>query len=264
MTRPDPVGAGRVCTATGFGLLAADGAEAWRVAKDRYVATSGITGVLVVDRVGPLPHDVPDSRGRYDTIGRTVYVADRPATAMAEVLQPFRAQSLATAKDADAIGTDLDSYRQQLAEDLHQRGLPAPGDIPASWQLVRSLYRVRLPRSGWWVKIDSAPTLNALADAMHGLAGQLTLGDVCGDDRALTTQLAQLIRDSTLDDGTMPLGISFPSKTAYGRCFAWWNRAADANTNPTDNDIKLIETRSLDGAELRQVCTDWNLTITTE
>ena len=80
-------------------------AEAWRVAKDRYVATSGITGVLVVDRVGPLPHDVPDSRGRYDTIGRTVYVADRPATAMAEVLQPFRAQSLATAKDADAIGS---------------------------------------------------------------------------------------------------------------------------------------------------------------
>lgn len=263
MTRPDSAMAGRVCATTGFGLVAADGAEAWRVAKDRYVATSGITGVLVVDRAGPLPRDVPDRRGRYDTIGRTVYVADHPATAIAEVLQPFRVRLLAAAKDADAIGVALDVYRQQLAEELHQRGMPAPGEIPASWQLARSLYRVRLPRSGWWVTIDSPATLNALADAMHGLAGQLTLGDVCGDDRALTTQLAQLIRDSTLDDGTMPLGVSFPLKTAYGRCFAWWNREADANTNPTDNDIKLIEARSLDGPDLRQVCADWNLTITT-
>lgn len=84
--------ADRTCHRTGLGLVAADGTDAWRIAKDQYVATSGVAGVLVNDRIGPLPHDVPDRRGRYDTLGRTVYVADSPTTAIAEVLQPFRSR----------------------------------------------------------------------------------------------------------------------------------------------------------------------------
>lgn len=244
--------------------MAADGGDAWRIAKDRYVATSGITGVLVGDRIGPLPHGVPDGRGRYDTLGRTVYFADSPTTALAEVLAPFRVQALSLANDAAAIGVDVESYRVRLATELRERELPVPGEIPASWQLARSLYRVRMPQSGWWVKMDSPDTLNALSDVMHGVRGQLTLGDVCGGDRVLTTQLAQVIRDSILDDDTLPLGISFPSKTAYGRCFAWWNRTADANTNPADNDVKLADSGAIESTEFRQVCLEWNLTIGTE
>lgn len=261
MTRSGPTKTGRVCAVTGFGLLAADGGQAWRIAKDRYVATSGITGALVNNRIGPLPRDVPDSRGRYDTLGRTIYFADSPTTALAEVLQSFRVQALSLAKDAAAIGNDIIEYRERLAVELRERGLPVPGEVPAAWQLSRSLYRVQMPRDGWWVKIDSAATLNALSNVMHGARGQLTLGDVCGDDRVLTTQLAQVVRDSILDDGTWPLGINFPSKTAYGICFAWWNRTADANANPADNDVRLAESSAIDSIAFRRICHEWNLTI---
>lgn len=173
------------------------------------------------DRVGPLPRGVPDRRGRYDARGRTVYFADRPIAALAEALQPFRLQTLSITKDAAAIGVEVEEYRARLSTELRERGLPVPGEIPSSWMLTRSLYRVHMPESGWWVKIDSSDTLNAVSDVMRGSRGQLTLADVCGDDRGLTTQLAQAVRDSVLDDDTAPIGISFPSKTAYGRCFAW-------------------------------------------
>ena len=85
------------------------------------------------------------------------------------------------------------------------------------------------------------------------------MGDVCGDDRGLTTELGQVIRDSVLDDGSLPLGIIFPSKTAYGRCCAWWNRRADDNLNPGSNDPKLIDSLNVGVPELGLVCHDWGL-----
>ncbi len=239
---PEPV---RVCVATGLGLLAADGQPGWRVTKDVYVQTSGITGVLVNDRVGPLPIGVPDRRGRYDTLGRTVHFADTAKTALAEVLQHLRVKLMSMAKDAAAIGEDVDTYRRRLTEELHQRGLPGPGEVPVDWQLASGLYRVRLPEAGWWVIVDCPETLNALSERMSGSAGQLTIGHICGDNLSLTTQLAQVIRDSTLDDGSLPVGVAFPSKTAYGRCWAWWNRRADDNLLPGSNDPKLTDSSNI-------------------
>jgi hypothetical protein len=107
--------------------------------------------------------------------------------------------------------------------------------------------------------IDSAATLNALSDRMGGSADQLTLGYVCGQDRGLRTQLAQVIRESVLDDGSLPLGISFPWKTAYGRCCAWWNRRGEANLNPGSNDPKLIDSRNVGTPELHEICADRDL-----
>lgn len=107
--------------------------------------------------------------------------------------------------------------------------------------------------------IDCPPTLRALSDAMRGSAGQLTVGQVCGDDRGLTTQLAQLVRNSVLDDGSLPLGIAFPSKTAYGRCWAWWNRRADDNLNPGRNGPKLANSLNVAVPELHALCQEWQL-----
>lgn len=57
----------RTCTKTGLHLVAADGATAYRVAKDRYGALSARSN----DHVGPRPvgfdPEVGDSRGRYRT-----------------------------------------------------------------------------------------------------------------------------------------------------------------------------------------------------
>ena len=253
---PDP---DRTCADTGFGLIAADAGIGWRVTKDAYVRTSGITGVLINDRVGPLPAGKPDRRGRHDTLGRTVYFADAAKTALAEVLQHFRVEVMSLAKDAIAIGMGVSDYQQELTKEFHARGLPGPGEVPVDWQLATSLYKVQLPANGWWVLIDCPPTLNALSELMGGSADQLTLGHVCGDNRALTTQLAQVIRDSVLDDGSLPLGIVFPSKTAYGRCWAWWNRRADDNLNPASNDPKLIDSYNVAVPELDEICRDWKL-----
>lgn len=219
----------RVCTATGLGIIEADHGAGWRVAKDVYVRASGINGVLINERIGVLPPGTDENRGRYDTLGRTVYFADHAKTALAEVLQYFRIQVMTLTKDATAIGIAVHEYRRELTRDYHDRGLAAPGEIDVDWQMANSLYRVDLPAGGWWVLIDDPATLNALSEVTHGTFSQLTLANISGDDRALTTQLAQLIRESTLDDGSIPLGISFPSKTAYGRCWAWWNRRVDDN-----------------------------------
>jgi hypothetical protein len=253
-TAPD-----RTCSDTGFGLVAAHAETGWRVTKDAYVQTSGITGVLVNDRVGPLPHGVPDRRGRYDSLGRTVYFADTAKTALAEVLQHLRVEMMSLTKDATAIGMDADEYRRELTRDLHDRGLPGPGEVPVDWQMTSGLYKVQLPSTGWWVLIDCPATLNALSDVMRGSVDQLTLGHICGDNRVLTTELAQVIRDSVLDDGFLPLGVMFPSKTAYGRCWAWWNRRADDNLNPGSNDPKLIDSLNVGVTELDEICRDWGL-----
>jgi len=251
----------RICSASGFGLIAADHNSGWRVTKDAYVRTSGITGVLVNGRVGVLPAGTPDRRARYDTLGRTVYFADRAKTALAEVLQHFRIEVMAISKDAAAIGMDVADYRRAMTRDYRSRGLPVPGEISVDWQMVSGLYRVDLPDQGWWVVIDDPATLNALSEATHGTFSQLTLASVSGDDRALTTQLAQLIRETVLDDGSLPLGINFPSKTAYGRCWAWWNRRADDNLTPGRNDPKLVESLNVAVPELHAICTDWQLAL---
>lgn len=260
MTAAVPRGA-RLCSTTGFALTAADHGSGWRVTKDQYVQTSGITGVLVNDRVGALPPGAPDRRGRYDTVGRTVYFADTAKTALAEVLQHFRAEVMAMTNDAAAVGRKVADYRRSLTTEFRDRGLPAPGEVSVDWQMANSLYRVDLPGQGWWVDIDHPATLNALSAATHGTFGQLTLASVCGDDRALTTQLAQLIRETVLDDGSLPLGISFPSKTAYGRCWAWWNRRADDNLTPGRNDPKLVESLNVAVPELDVICAHWQLVL---
>jgi hypothetical protein len=125
--------------------------------------------------------------------------------------------------------------------------------------MARSLCRVAMPGAGWWVLIDCPDTLNALSVAMGGAVGQLTIGHVCGDDRVLTTELAQVIRDSVLDDGSQPLGIMFPSKTGYGRCWAWWSRRVDDNLNPTGNDPKLIESMNVAVPDLDELADEWDL-----
>lgn len=73
--------------------------------------------------------------------------------------------------------------------------------------------------------MDDAETLIALGSALagtfsqHGLeAPALTGGVIQGEERSITTLIAQYLRDCLLDDGTEPLGITFQSKTVYGRC----------------------------------------------
>lgn len=58
---------------------------------------------------------------------------------------------------------------------------------------------------------------SATAGAMGGVT-MLTATEVTGPDRDLTTLLAHVIRQQTLDDGHEPLGIVYPSRTLIGNC----------------------------------------------
>src|SRR5690606_35997277 len=76
-----PAPRARTCPRTGLHLVPARGQDGWRVAQERYTRSGGILAVRVNEHVGPLPADLPDRRGRFDTIGRTVYFAERATTA---------------------------------------------------------------------------------------------------------------------------------------------------------------------------------------
>ncbi|UNK47743.1 hypothetical protein [Arthrobacter sulfonylureivorans] len=138
------------------------GETAYRVAKDRYGALS----VRQNDHVGPLPvgsdPGVGDSRGRYDTLGSTICLADSRRSAYAEVLVGFRMHRARIARTAASIGMRLDEYIEAVTADAAANGVDVPWAIPVDWQMDRSIYEIRLPRHGWWVQIDHPDTLRAL------------------------------------------------------------------------------------------------------
>lgn len=239
---PTPTG-GKVCSQSGLWIVPARAEKSFRVAKDRYGALAVRKNTLV----GPPPMGTDpsqgDQRGRFDTIGSTIYLADSRRCAYAEVLGGFRQERSALAKVATSIGWNVDEYIAKVIEEAKANGVDVPWSIAVDWQFDRSIYEIRLPGSGWWVQIDHASTLSALermAPKVPGLAEQqllLTAGHINGEDRDLTTLLAHTIRNSMLEDGSEPLGISFASKSLMGRCWAFWDRRTDEGLSPGRNDL---------------------------
>lgn len=116
----------RVCPRTGLYLVPARGRDGWRVAQERYTRSGGILAVRVNEHVGPLPAELPDRRGRFDTIGRTVYFAERATTAFAEVLQDFRVARVAVQADADATGLSVEEYITAVGDQAAANGRERP------------------------------------------------------------------------------------------------------------------------------------------
>ena len=238
--------AARTCTLTGLRLVPAAGQSAFRVAKDRYGALS----VLANTVVGPLPigtdPSTGDHRGRFDTLGSTIYLADTRRCAYAEVLIGFRKERARIASVAETIGWDVDEYISQIIADATSNGVAVPWAVSVDWQMERSMYEIRLPRTGWWAQIDHADSLAALevlAPTVPGLGERLrllTAGVLTGDEREVTTLLAHVVREQRLDDGSQPLGISYPSKTLMGRCWAYWDRRTDDGLPPSLNDLQQL------------------------
>lgn len=256
----------QVCPESGLYLLPARGVDGWRVANDRYTRSGGILAVRANDHAGPLPEDAPDRRGRFDSIGRTVYFADLPETAFAEVLQDFRAARVSIQADAEAVGMSAEDYIRRVRAQAAANGRAQPWAVSPQWQLSRSLHRVRMPKLGWWVQIDHKHTLNRLgldlAEPLRRLGlSLLTLGEAAGEDRRVTTLLAEHIRGQRLFDGSRPLGVQFASKTAYGTCWAWWDRRADAGLTPGRNDPQSVEEFNIDGRAFRAVAGEWELEV---
>ncbi|MDJ0318934.1 RES domain-containing protein [Pseudarthrobacter sp. PS3-L1] len=225
----------RVCGKTGLAIV--DGpSQAFRVAKESY---------------GPLN---PQERGllsenraqwyRFDTPGRTVYAAEDAKTALLEALSWARMTASHVEylkKTANFFGESLATIRKEVEEQWHANGHMAPGWIPANWRDGRLLYTLSF-EPGAWIDISHADTLAALNTALGSLLytvdvdDTLTLAEITGGHRQLTTLLSSWIRDQVLDDGSYPLGIRFPSKhgaidQGHGYCWAFWLRRADIGLN---------------------------------
>ncbi|MEK8229301.1 hypothetical protein NKG05_30490, partial [Oerskovia sp. M15] len=142
---------------------AARGGDGWRIAKEQYVRSAGILSVPENKRVGPLPDDAPDRRGRFDTIGRTVYFGQTQAATYAEVLQDFRRHRLALEADAEAAGFDVDEYVEAVSSQAGANNVDRPWAIGGQWQLDRCLHKVAMPSEGWWVRANDKATINQVS-----------------------------------------------------------------------------------------------------
>lgn len=269
----------RTCATSGFRLVAADGELAYRVAQDRYVHAGGILAAPTNNLVGAGAPGSRDRRGRFDTLGTTVYFADSPDCCFAEVLQGFRLSRQAVEKDARAIEPEpgeapisVEEYIEAVKQDARANGIDVPWSVSGDWQHARSVWQARMPRHGWWVRIDHTDTVDALNHELVEFIGPLRddpartnepldLGDVLSLNRPLTTYLAQAVRRAVLDDGTLPLGIEFPSKTGAGRCYAYFARRLDDGLDPGPDEPRVEHSWNVDTPAFRTRCARWGLEV---
>lgn len=256
------------CETSGLHLLPAGGEEAFRVAKDRYGALSAKEN----DVIGPWPIGpsgyAEDARGRFDTIGRTIYLAESRKCSYAEVLNPFRARRAAIARVAERIGCNPDEYMERVVAEAEENGRSRPWAIDVDWQMDRSMYSIQMPASGWWVQIDHPDSFSALEHLTEPVTGfterlrMMTEARVMSEDRALTTLMAQAIRNQTLHDGSEALGISYRSQTSYGRCWAYWDRRSDESLDPSTHDLVQCESNNVGpDPDFNEVADDYKLPI---
>lgn len=223
---------GRVCTTTGLALTASP-VRTVRIARES---------------LGPF---APRPRGagedvtawsRYDTVGRTVYSSDDRLTSYMELLSPYRTkideQRRALQNDADFMGISLETLWRQVVEEWDEAGNMKARWLPRAFREGRAIYDLAYP-AGWWVDITTIETINAITEQFSSseqfdvATGPLTLSQITGDDRSLTTSIAAWLREEVvLDDGSLPLGVRFMSKhgrpaAGTGICWAYWMREAD-------------------------------------
>lgn len=234
----------RICQKTGLALIAGP-VSSVRIARESY---------------GPLGQrprvagEAPGNWSRYDTVGRTIYSCADRVTAYMELLAPYRTQindlRRALQPAAVAMGKNLEDYWKDIVAEWDEVGSMKATWLPRAFREGRAIYTLQYP-GGWWVDITATETIAAIQDLVSGSRPNthgfpdvpLTLADLTGGDRALTTAIAGLLRDGVqLDDGSLPLGIQFISKhgrpaEGSGLCWAYWMRQVDSGL---DEPTKIL------------------------
>lgn len=226
--------ASRLCGLTQLRLVAAPNGWLYRVGRSKW-------GPM---KPPPRDHGSPQAWGRWDTPGgRTLYAAATAEAAFGEVVAYLK-ESLPTAPLSNffddvtpaEIGISLaGAVRAEMPN------TPMHVAVNAGWRDSRRLYHLTPPSTGWFVEIchaDSVAALNTAANPPH--PGHLTLSDLTGEDRALTTRIAQWVRTRVLDDGSYPLGIRYVSKHGSNLdVYALWLREVDDGKDRSHEPTKL-------------------------
>ncbi|MFH5880236.1 RES domain-containing protein [Arthrobacter sp. NA-172] len=149
---------------------------------------------------------------RFDSPGLTIYGADQRAAAFTESLAykaPSAKDYAALAEEARFLGIGLG----ELLTDLRATGMPVDGMDP-DWRLDREIYCLEFPDRPW-VDLTHPDTVVTIKASGIAAAERMSVADLTGDDRALTTAVAQWIRAQRLDDGAQPAGLRYPSKFGF-------------------------------------------------
>lgn len=76
------------------------------------------------------------------------------------------------------------------------------------------MYRLEFP-SRLWIDLTHPDTVVAIKASGIAAADRMTVADLTGDDRTVTTAVAQWIRAQRLDNGSLPAGLRYPSKFGF-------------------------------------------------
>jgi len=167
--------------------------------------------------VGPLPDGVDERRGRFDRVGHTIYFASSQEAAFAKVLSVLRKDLVKLEPLAQSAGMKVSDWVESVLADAEANSIDVPWAISVDWQMQRSIGRYRMPAFGYWVQVDHPDTLDWLNREFLGLLSAngaeiddaLNGGHLERSDRAVTTLISEFISQSTLFDGSLPLGVSF-------------------------------------------------------
>ncbi|MEO8907468.1 MAG: hypothetical protein ABI310_05260 [Microbacteriaceae bacterium] len=171
---------------------------------------------------------------RYDTLGRTYYLAESPECAYSEVLAQFKRANGASdplEPVARVLNLTLEETVRMIAQDWGEEDFHNVGALPPTWRSERRLYEARLVGGGWLVDVQHPDSIAALEEADDGRVAQflanngipsLTVSTLTSENRTVTTMLAETIRDDQLDDGWTPRGVHFGSKHGGAWCKAVW------------------------------------------
>lgn len=254
------------CPVSGFRLVPFGPSVGYHIGKAKYRQPSAAVRTADVHR---------QDWGRFDILGETFYVAENVDTAYAEVLAAFKLPNGASdplREIAEIYGVPRNTAIEWITEDwaLIEENFRGLGGIPASWREARRVFEVTMRDPAWVVDVQHPATISALEGPAGGpmarfLANQgiaaLTLSALTGDNRLVTTALADVIRTTELHDGSAPRGVQFPSKHGGGWCRAIW-RPEDMPTPLLGVSISAEHEIREDDAALTAVGDRFRITIT--
>lgn len=217
----------RICGRTGLALVAGP-VEGHRISSATY-------GPLNPEKRSD--GEFRDDWSRWDTPGRTLYVAQNPETAFRECLawarmRPQHKKRLG--KLAHLWGLAPEQVMMNIQDDFNQLGHMQPGHLPFSWRDSRLKHVITVPEeAGAWVDMEDQATLDALSlgpavdiEPFTGVE-EIDRAAAFSNDRNVTTRIAQWLRGVVLDDGGELAGIRFRSRVGNGLCWAYWMRRFD-------------------------------------
>lgn len=221
---------GRQCSRSGLWLVPERGEQTFRVGKRKYGALSA-----------PERQDGSTGAGRaqwsrYDSLGKTLYVAADLETAFAEVLSPFKRQLGIIDPlevDAAALGLTRNDLLEILSVEWSEADFMGVGAVPQQWRADRAIFRISGVGDAAYIDVEHPDSIAAIERELGDvLAGEgitsLTTAILRGENRLVTTSIARHLRHIKVEDGRHVRGIQFGSKFGGAWCRAIWMPENDA------------------------------------